>query len=81
MRIVITGGAGFLGQRLASRLLERGTLTDATGRLREIAQIVLLDVVPAALPADPRLTVIAGDLADADVVARAVIHRFSTAAA
>ena len=72
MRIVITGGAGFLGRRLALRLLERGTLADANGRPREIAQIVLLDVVPATLPADPRLTTIAGDLADAAVVERAV---------
>jgi nucleoside-diphosphate-sugar epimerase len=72
MRIVITGGAGFLGRRLALRLLERGTLTDTAGRPREIAQIVLLDVVPATLPADPRLTSIAGDLADAAVVERAV---------
>ena len=31
MRIVITGGAGFLGTRLARKLLERGTLTDARG--------------------------------------------------
>ena len=37
MRIVITGGAGFLGTRLARKLLERGTLTDAAGRTREIA--------------------------------------------
>ena len=72
MRIVITGGAGFLGRRLALRLLERGTLADANGRPREIAQIVLLDVVPATLSADPRLTTIAGDLADAAVVERAV---------
>ena len=31
MRIVITGGAGFLGVRLARALLARGTLTDARG--------------------------------------------------
>jgi nucleoside-diphosphate-sugar epimerase len=78
MRIVITGGAGFLGRRLALRLLERGTLTDAKGRMREIAQIVLLDVVPATLPADPRLATISGDLADAAVVERAVTRDTDT---
>jgi D-erythronate 2-dehydrogenase len=72
MRVVITGGAGFLGRRLALRLSQRGTLTDVQGRQREISQIVLLDVVPASVPADPRIAVIAGDLADPAVVANAV---------
>jgi len=78
MRIVITGGAGFLGQRLARRLLERGSLTDARGQSREIAQIVLLDVVPATLSADPRLANVAGDLADPTVVERAVTRDIDT---
>ena len=50
MRIVITGGAGFLGTRLARALLARGTLTDARGAARPIREIVLLDVVAAAGP-------------------------------
>jgi D-erythronate 2-dehydrogenase len=72
MRIVITGGAGFLGTRLARKLLERGTLTDARGRKREIASLVLLDVVPTALAGDPRITSVTGDLADAALVAKAI---------
>ena len=78
MRIVITGGAGFLGRRLGLRLLERGTLTDARGKVREIAQIVLLDVVPATVPADPRIAIVAGDLADPAVVERAVTRDTDT---
>jgi nucleoside-diphosphate-sugar epimerase len=73
MRIVITGGAGFLGTRLARKLLERGTLTDAKGRTREIASIVLLDVAPSSLAGDKRVTSIAGDLADPATVADAVM--------
>ncbi len=34
MRIVITGGAGFLGTRLARKLLERGSLADAARQRR-----------------------------------------------
>jgi len=71
MRIVITGGAGFLGSRLARKLLALGTLTDARGERRPIRSLVLLDVVPPAL-ADPRVTAVTGDLADPAVIARAV---------
>ncbi len=72
MRIVITGGAGFLGTRLARKLLERGALTDARGRKREIASLVLLDMVPSALAGDPRITSVTGDLADPALVAQAI---------
>jgi len=72
MRIVITGGAGFLGTRLAKKLLERGTLTDASGRGREISQLTLLDVVAPGADADARVNAVTGDLADPAVIARAV---------
>ena len=71
MRIVITGGAGFLGTRLARKLLERGSLVDAAGKSRPLRQLVLLDVAAAAI-ADPRVTAIAGDLADPAVIERVV---------
>jgi nucleoside-diphosphate-sugar epimerase len=72
MRIVITGGAGFLGFRLARKLVERGSLTGRDGRPREITSIVLLDIVAPPAPLDPRVVSIAGDLADPAVIERAV---------
>ena len=71
MRIVITGGAGFLGTRLARKLLERGSLVDAAGTSRPLRQLVLLDITAAAVD-DPRVTAVAGDLADPAVIGRVV---------
>src|SRR5512132_2411173 len=47
MNVLITGGAGFLGQKLARALLARGTLSGADGSQQQIGQLVLADVVPA----------------------------------
>jgi D-erythronate 2-dehydrogenase len=66
MRIVIPGGCGFLGRRLALFLLEHGS------SLGPIDELVLFDNAPSALPlpADRRLTLVTGDIADRDTVHR-----------
>ncbi len=81
MRVLITGGAGFLGRRLAHRLLERGTLRDATGEVRPIERLVLLDRHAAEGFPDPRVVALTGDFTDPacltsllDVDVAAVFH-------
>lgn len=65
MKVVITGAAGFLGQRLARRLLAIGRLTDRDGQVRAIDQLVLADIVAAPDPGDSRVRIATGDLGDA----------------
>lgn len=73
MKVVITGGAGFIGRRLAERLLRRGTLAGRDGRQEAIDELVLFDAVsPARLIEDPRVRSVTGDIADRATVARLI---------
>ena len=70
MKVLITGGAGFLGQRLASALLQRGSLNASYGP-EPIESITVLDVVaPAA--ADLRIRRVVGDISNRSVLERAM---------
>ena len=68
MRIVITGGCGFLGRRVALKLLADGS------PLGPVDELVLFDNAPSALPLpdDRRLTLVTGDIADRATVARLI---------
>ena len=72
MRVVVTGGAGFLGSRLAQALLARGTLTDASGQARSVDRVVLADVAAPASDGDPRVQAMQGSLDDPAFVERVV---------
>jgi nucleoside-diphosphate-sugar epimerase len=63
MRITITGGAGFLGQLVARRLLAASNVT-VDGMTAPLQSLTLLDLAaPAAdIAADPRVAVGVGDL-------------------
>ena len=72
MHVVITGGAGFIGKKLASALLQRGALETAAGR-QAIERLTLFDVAHATgLPEDPRLASTAGDITDLAEVHQAI---------
>jgi len=68
MRIVITGGAGFLGSRLTRALLAAG---GAAGGLPPFEGIVSVDLAPSPV-GDPRVASLVGDIADPGFAARAV---------
>ena len=72
MNVTITGGAGFLGRRLAAALLDRGSLTGADGRGQAIERITLIDLVAAGPFADPRVVQMSGDIADRSLLERAI---------
>ena len=64
--VVITGGAGFLGSRLARELLAAGSLEVAGAGARPVSQVTLIDqsAVPPDLAADERVTAVRGDLGE-----------------
>ena len=63
MKIVITGGGGFLGYRLAQALMQKGSLPNRQNQQTPISQIVLFDM---AFPEniDKRFKCVQGDLND-----------------
>ena len=73
MKVVITGGGGFLGRKLAERLLQRSQLSGGNGP-EEIEEIVLFDQMapPAGAFDDARIRVVTGDILDATTLANAI---------
>ena len=88
MKVLITGGGGFLGQGVARVLLARGGLADEPGGTTRLDELVLFDQAfgPNALD-DERVKRVAGDIGDRDLVnevcsdADAVFHLASVVSA
>ena len=67
MKVIITGGSGFLGLRLMSAILDKKKLIGHTGKPELVKSIILLDTSSSALPAkfdDDRVSFIEGNITD-----------------
>ena len=67
MKVLITGGGGFLGARLARKLLERGELGG-----QRIYGITLLDARFPTFLQDPLLRIVEGDVAQPGILDKAI---------
>ena len=61
MKVVITGGAGFLGKKLARRILQDGAIAGPDGKPAKVSELLLFDVGKASGPGldDPRVKAMA----------------------
>lgn len=72
MKVLITGGGGFLGWLLAKELVQRGRLVGASGEAETIDQIRLFDQGFSRAIEDARVVGLAGDVGDREQVRAAV---------
>ncbi|MEM6384085.1 MAG: D-erythronate dehydrogenase [Pseudomonadota bacterium] len=83
MHVVVTGAAGFLGQKIIKALADRGTIGDTDGAQQPITGFKLIDVVaPKFAPSGAKVLI--GDLSSPNFIAEAVLaeatHVFHLAA-
>ena len=71
MKVLITGGGGFLGYRLAQAIAARGSLTGRDDKAQKVTAITLLDMAFPA-NADARFECVTGDLSAPGVIDRAL---------
>jgi nucleoside-diphosphate-sugar epimerase len=69
MRVVVTGGCGFLGRILSERILSAGTIAGPSGPTA-VTELVVVDIAVGPLPDDDRVTFEAGDIRDEGLLDR-----------
>ncbi|MEZ4830376.1 MAG: SDR family oxidoreductase [Bacteroidia bacterium] len=78
MDILITGAAGFIGKKLAKKLLESGFIAPNGGEKQPIDRIILFDLnAPEGMPDDPRIQIKTGNIAD-PATARSLVNNHTS---
>lgn len=74
MNVVITGGTGMLGRRLALRLLAADELVGPSGGIEPLERLTLIDAFEPAEPPpdDPRVDIVKADICDPSVASRVI---------
>ncbi len=74
MKVIVTGGTGFIGRRIVTALLARKRMTGPGDESVPIDRVVAFDVAAPepALSADPRLDVVTGDISDPATATRLI---------
>ena len=72
MKVIITGGGGFLGSELAEALLARGELTGASGNTEPIEELPLLDARFGFGPTVAPVRRMEGDITERAVIEDAI---------
>ena len=73
MRVLITGGTGFIGKKLGAALLRKNGVALDGGPARPVEHITLFDAFAGeGVPQDPRIEVVTGDVADRPTLDRLV---------
>jgi nucleoside-diphosphate-sugar epimerase len=75
MKVVITGGSGFVGLLLGRRIAQLGKLTNSGGKSHDVDEIVLFDIAPPepeARDLDKRIRIEIGEISDKARVAQLI---------
>jgi nucleoside-diphosphate-sugar epimerase len=69
MKVLITGGTGFIGKQIANKILALGNLAFDGEQAQTVDKIILFDAFAGEeLPQDPKIEVIVGDITDKALV-------------